>query len=69
MPKSRKIYICEFGIEHNCYAPCCVALVGEIAISLPLQSCSEGMVSYPKLANQPFRRSHFHRFGNALSKP
>ena len=44
-------YTCEFGIEHNRYALCCVALVGEKAISLPLQSCSEGMVSYPKLAN------------------
>ena len=59
----------EFGIKHNRYAFCCVALVGEIVISLPLQSCSESMVSCPKLANQSFRRSHFHRSENALSVP
>ena len=41
----------EFGIKHNRYANCRVALVGEIAIRLPLQSCSKGMVPYPKLAN------------------
>ena len=40
----------EFGIKHNRYAFCRVALVGEIAIRLPLQSCSKGTVSYPKLA-------------------
>ena len=28
--------ICEFGIKHNRYANCCVALVGDIAIRLPL---------------------------------
>ena len=41
----------EFGIKHNRYVFCRIALVGEIAISLPVQSCSEGMVSYLKLAN------------------
>jgi len=30
----------EFGIKHNRYAFCCLALVGEKAISLPRQSCS-----------------------------
>ena len=29
----------------------------------------EGMISYPELANQPFRCSHFHRSENAFSKP
>ena len=55
-------------IKHNRYAFCCVSLVGEKAISLPVQSCSEGMVSYPELAHQPFRRSHFHSSENAFSK-
>ncbi len=32
----------EFGIKYTRYAFCCVALVGEKAISLPIQSCSEG---------------------------
>ena len=32
----------EFGIKHIRYAFYCVALVGEKAISLPIQSCSEG---------------------------
>ena len=41
----------QFGIKHNRYAFCCVALVGEKVISLPVQSCSEGMVSYPEHAN------------------
>ena len=41
----------KFGIKHSRYAFCRVALVGEKAISLPVQSCSGGMVSYPKLAN------------------
>jgi len=59
----------EFRIKHNRYAFCCLALVGEKAISLPRQSCSGGMVSYPKLANHPFRRSHFHSSEDALSKP
>ncbi len=40
-----------FGINHNRYAFCRVALVDKIAIFFPLQSCSEGMASYPKLAN------------------
>ena len=62
-------YLREFGIKHCRYAFCCVALVGEKAISLPVQSCSGGMVSYPKLANQPFRRSYFHRSDNTLAKP
>ena len=43
----------EFGIRHNRYASCCVALVGKIAISLPIQSCSESMISCPLLDNQP----------------
>ena len=58
----------QFGIKHNRYAFCRIALVGEKAISLPIQSCSEGMVSCLELANQPFRRSHFHSSENALSK-
>lgn len=41
----------EFGIKHNCYASCHLALVGEIAISLTVLSCSEGMVSYPERTN------------------
>ena len=63
------IFFSELGIKHNRYAFCCVARVGEKVIPLPVHSCSEGIVSYPELANQPFRRSHFHRFENALSKP
>ena len=59
----------QFGIKHSRYAFCCVALVGEKAISLSIQSCSGSMVSCPELANQPFRRSHFHSSENALSKP
>ena len=59
----------KFKIKHSRYALCCAALVGEKAISLPVQSCSEGMVSYPELANQPLRHSHFHSSENALSKP
>ena len=62
-------YLREFGINHNRYAFCRVALVGEIAIPFPVQSCSEGMVPYHKLANLPFRRSHFHRSENVPSKP
>ena len=41
----------EFGIKHNCYANCHLALVGEIAISLTVLSCSEGMVAYPERTN------------------
>ncbi len=41
----------ELGVKHNRYVFCRIALVGEIAISLPVQSRSEGTVSYPKLAN------------------
>jgi len=41
----------EFELRHSRYAFCRVALVGKIAILLPVQSCAEGMVSYPKLAN------------------
>ena len=59
----------ESELRHNRYAFCRVALVDKIAIPLPVQSCAEGMVSYPKLANEPFRGSHFHSSGNALSKP
>jgi len=59
----------EFEIKHNRYAFCCVALVGEKAISLPSQSCSEEMVSCPELSNQSFRRSQFHRSENALANP
>ncbi|KDR52541.1 hypothetical protein HMPREF1991_01383 [Hoylesella loescheii DSM 19665 = JCM 12249 = ATCC 15930] len=44
-------YLRGFGINHNRYAFCRVALVGKIAILFPLQSCSEGMASYSKLAN------------------
>ena len=59
----------EFGIKHNRYAFCCIALVGEKAVYSPPQSCPEGMDSCPDLSNQPFRRSHFHRSENALAKP
>ena len=59
----------EFELRHNRYAFCRVALVDKIAIPLPVQSCAEGMVSYPELTNQPFRRSRFHRSANALAKP
>ena len=41
----------EFGIKHNCYASCRVALAGEIAISLTAQYCSKDMVSYPERNN------------------
>ena len=41
----------EFGIKHNCYASCHLALAGEIAISLTGLSCSEGMVAYPERTN------------------
>ena len=41
----------EFGIRAICYANYHVAQVGEITISLPDQSCSVGMVSYPERAN------------------
>ena len=54
--------LCEFGIRKICYAFCRVTLVGEIAISLPLQSCSEGMVSYSRtcqLTIPPFAFSLF----------
>jgi len=44
-------FLREFGIKHNRYAFCRVELVGKIAISLPVQSCSGGMASYPQLAN------------------
>ena len=56
-------------IKHNRYAFCRVAPVGEKAMSLLVPSCSEGMVSYLELANQPFRRLHFHSSENALSMP
>ena len=41
----------EFGIRVICYANYHVAQVGEKTISLPNQSCSEGMVSYAERAN------------------
>lgn len=41
----------EFGIRTICYANYRVAQVGEKTISLPNQSCSEGMVSYAERAN------------------
>ena len=41
----------EFGIKHNRYAFCRVALVGEIAIRLLALSCSKGMLFYPERAN------------------
>ena len=59
----------KFKIKHSRYAFCRVALVGEKAISLPVQSCSEGMGSWPELLNHPLRRSHFHRSENPLAKP
>ena len=59
---------CIGEVRYNRYAFCCVAVVGEKVIPLPVRSCSEGIVSYPELANQPFRRSHFHHSENALSK-
>ena len=39
----------EFGIRDICYVNYRYMVVGEIAISLPTQSCSKGMVSYPEL--------------------
>lgn len=39
----------EFGIRDICYVNYRYMVVGEIAISLPIQSCSKGMVSYPEL--------------------
>ena len=62
-------FIRKFEIKHNRYAFCRVALVGEKAISLPVQSCSVGIASCYELANQPFRRSHFHCSETALFKP
>ena len=41
----------EFGIRAICYANYRLAQVGEVTISLPDQSCSEGMVPYPERAN------------------
>ncbi len=41
----------EFELRHNRYTFCRVVFVGKIAIPLPVQSCAEGMASYPKLAN------------------
>ena len=41
----------EFGIRAIYYANYRVAQVGETTISLPNQSCSEGMVSYPERTN------------------
>ena len=41
----------EFGIRTICYANYHVAQVDEKTISLPDQSCSEGMVSYAERAN------------------
>ena len=49
-PQSTQL-IREFGIRAICYAIYRVAQVGEITISLPDQSCSVGMVSYPERAN------------------
>ena len=63
-----KSFLREFGIKHNRYGFCRAALVRKITIPLPLKSCSGGMVSYPKLTNQPLRYSHFHRSENAFSK-
>ena len=58
----------QFGIKLNRYAFCRIALVGKIAVPSPVQSCSGGMVTYPQLANSPFRRSYFHCSGEAFSK-
>ena len=41
----------EFGIKHNLYANCRVALVGDIVIRLLALSCSKGMLFYPERAN------------------
>ncbi len=41
----------EFEIRTICYANYRVAQVGEKTISLPDQSCSEGIVSYSKRTN------------------
>ena len=68
-PYSKLAYrLTRVRIKHNRYAFCRVAAVGEKAISLLVPSCSEGMVSCPELAHQPFRRSHFHSSENAFSK-
>ena len=55
--------------NHNRYANCRLALVGDIAIHLPVRPCSKDIMSYPELTNEPFRRSHFHSSGNAPTKP
>jgi len=41
----------EFGIKHKRYVNCRMALAGEIAIFLPVDSCFKGMLFYPALAN------------------
>lgn len=44
----------QFGIKHSRYAFCCVALVGEIAVPSPVQSCSGGWFLIP---NSPIHHS------------
>jgi len=41
----------EFGIKHKRYVNCRMALAGDIAIFLPVDSCFKGMLFYPALAN------------------
>ena len=43
----------QFGIKHNRYAFCCVAIVGEKAISLPVQSCSGAWFLVPNSPMNP----------------
>jgi len=41
----------DFGIKHNRYVNCHMALAGETAILLPADSCLKGMLFYPECAN------------------
>ena len=43
MAYSQTLFLHEFGIKETRYANYCVAVVGEIAISLPTLSCSKDM--------------------------
>ena len=49
--KSRCKKIREFGIRHSRYTNYRVALTGEIAILLLVDSCLKGMVFHPTLDN------------------
>ena len=49
--KSRCKKIREFGIRHSRYANYHMALAGEIAIFLLVDSCLKGMAFYPERTN------------------